>query len=110
MDPARKFWENTTNNLNRGDALYVEVIHTDTENAALIQPAGHTDFYPNKGYNMPGCAPGPCSHLRAYEYFADSIDHKGFMADECASYEEIINGDCSKLSRLHMGGSSPKNA
>lgn len=74
-----------------------------------MEPVGHTDFYPNGGVKMPGCGIDiRCSHNRSYLYMADSIDHKGYMADKCDNVGEISNGTCSNTGKLHMGGANIK--
>ncbi|XP_077295506.1 pancreatic triacylglycerol lipase-like [Arctopsyche grandis] len=111
MDPANPLWGSKSERVRPSDADYVEVIHTDSGSLGLKEPVGDIDFYPNKGSSQPGCLIDvSCSHSRSYEFFADSIDHKGFMADQCTDYKEMSKGKCAKLSQMHMGGSSPKNA
>lgn len=115
LDPANYLWDEKSERVKRGDAEYVEVIHTNAYYFGLGEQIGDNDFYPNKGGNalglQPGCFLKPgCSHARAYEFFADSIDHKGYMADYCVSYKEMKKGNCNRKKRLHMGGSSPKPA
>jgi hypothetical protein len=44
--------------LDRTDALFVDIIHTNTKGfggLGLATHLGHADFYPNKGYHQPGC-------------------------------------------------------
>ena len=37
-----------------------------------------------------------CNHIRAYEYFTESINSKcPFMAVECSSWEDFIEGHCN---------------
>lgn len=57
LDPAGPLFDanNPVNRLDRGDAEYVEVIHTDTNSFGIAFPIGHADFYPNGGTGMPGC-------------------------------------------------------
>lgn len=78
---------------------YVEVLHTNGFNLGLGGPIGHADFFPNFGRWQPGCGwwevTGTCSHLRASELFAESINSSRFIAKRCASAEEIGKDRCT---------------
>lgn len=41
--------------LSEGDALFVDVVHTDAGHYGFIAPIGHVDYYPNGGRLQPGC-------------------------------------------------------
>jgi len=59
--------------------LFHRLIHTDGKplyeaGFGMMQAIGHADFYPNEGFDQPGCralAVG-CSHGRSHEYYSDS--------------------------------------
>ncbi|XP_077290181.1 pancreatic triacylglycerol lipase-like [Arctopsyche grandis] len=111
-DPSRKFWDDNPDRVNAGDAVYVEVIHTNTDYHGLIYPTGTADFYPNSGTKMPGCSDDfnqLCSHMRSVDYLLDSIDHKRFVSNKCNSYDEMISGNCANIDTSYMGGAFPKN-
>ena len=65
MDPAGPLFDiaNPSVRLDRGDAKFVDVIHTDIRLTSLGivgsfgvgRPIGDVDFYPNGGYHQPGC-------------------------------------------------------
>ncbi|CAG0895852.1 unnamed protein product, partial [Darwinula stevensoni] len=85
-----------------------------------LQPMGHVDFYPNSGARMPGCGltlqgafgkgmfgngiRSPfsrgsdgltrftvCNHLKAYEYFIESINSPcSFLAHQCSNWFEFV--------------------
>lgn len=74
------------------DARYVEVIHT-SELHGFFLPLGHADFYPNYGKTVPGCLDRMCTHIRAVEYFTESIERGGFDCFEC-KLEDISNRHC----------------
>ncbi|CAG5132305.1 unnamed protein product, partial [Candidula unifasciata] len=104
--------------LDRTDAKFVDAIHVDAEPNSLIAlgtptPIGHADFFPNGGYDQPGCGEvrlsdlleNPlleglgevliCSHLRAIKYYNESINTQcEFVAFPCASKELFEAGLC----------------
>jgi len=42
--------------LDKEDATFVDVIHTETGIQGISEPIGHVDFYPNNGKSsQPGC-------------------------------------------------------
>ena len=62
MDPADPYFQGTDIKvrLDPSDADFVDVIHTDDSSILSLglgaaQAMGHVDFYPNGGYNQPGC-------------------------------------------------------
>uniref|UniRef100_A0A8C3U6B4 Triacylglycerol lipase n=1 Tax=Catharus ustulatus TaxID=91951 RepID=A0A8C3U6B4_CATUS len=121
LDPAQPYFQGTPTEvrLDKSDADFVDVIHTDSAptipNLGFgMSPAiGHIDFYPNGGVEMPGCAKNPkrrinlghlsigtrdfvaCNHLRSYKYYSDSIVYPdGFLGYACASYDLFQEGNC----------------
>lgn len=61
LDPARLGFQlyldpNGKRRLNKSDADFVDVIHTDIGLVGYVAPIGHADFYPNRGSPpQPGC-------------------------------------------------------
>lgn len=110
MDPAFPLWGSNSERIRASDGKYVEISHTNGGLSGIMEPIGHTDFYPNGGIVMPGCSTIDvrCSHNRAYQYMADSIDHEGFMAGKCNGVEEISSNTCANIGKLHMGGAKTK--
>ncbi|XP_050534680.1 pancreatic triacylglycerol lipase-like isoform X1 [Daktulosphaira vitifoliae] len=125
LDPAEPHFSQTDPmiRLDPSDALYVDIIHTDSQpfikggelGLGMSQPIGHLDFYPNGGENQPGCDQGmmnyinsengsfyqgmrrflACNHVRAHEFFTESIKPScNFIAIECDSYEDFLKGEC----------------
>ncbi|XP_069835792.1 pancreatic lipase-related protein 2-like isoform X2 [Dendropsophus ebraccatus] len=114
LDPARLHFEDTPNevSLDASDADFVDVIHTDIDplfGLGLIKPAGHYDFYPNGGRQMPGCPSRlsflnnindivetiACNHLQAFRYYVESVRNPGgFLGYPCPNYEMFKAGSC----------------
>lgn len=122
LDPAQPYFQGTPVEvrLDKSDALFVDVIHTDMLPTipylgfGMSDPIGHLDFFPNGGETMPGCSKNvisqivdidgiwegtrdfvACNHLRSYKYYADSILYPdGFLGYECSSYSEFESGNC----------------
>ncbi|CAH3035435.1 unnamed protein product, partial [Porites evermanni] len=57
LDPASLFFitVSTSFRLDKSDAQYVDVIHTNAGIQGTIRVSGHTDFWPNGGSIQPGC-------------------------------------------------------
>lgn len=50
------FWgSDPREKLDKGDAKFVDVIHTNVLVKGKLEPCGHVDFYCNGGKNQPGC-------------------------------------------------------
>lgn len=65
-DPAGPlfFLTSPSNRLDSSDAVFVDVIHTDSLKYGYILPVGDVDFYPNGGVaSQPGCNPGFMSEV-----------------------------------------------
>ncbi|XP_072026119.1 pancreatic lipase-related protein 2-like isoform X2 [Amphiura filiformis] len=67
LDPAGPSYRDTDPScrIDAGDAVFVDIIHTAKTTIGIDIHCGDIDFWPNDG-----C----CSHSRAYEYFAVSIE------------------------------------
>jgi pimeloyl-ACP methyl ester carboxylesterase len=93
------------------DAEYVEVIHTNAGLLGFDQPIGIADFYPNWGRSQPGCGidvAGTCAHGRAFEFFAESINlARRFVSTQCASYQQILNQQCTSSGPNRLMGGDP---
>ncbi|XP_053395946.1 pancreatic lipase-related protein 2-like [Mercenaria mercenaria] len=101
LDPAGPAFENTEPvvRLDQTDAMFVDVIHTDTKHIfnpglGIKRRSGTVDFYPNGGKDQPGCSTVlyalmdwlsdadsqdlvsdlSCSHRRSVELFIESIN------------------------------------
>ncbi|KAG5667222.1 hypothetical protein PVAND_015213 [Polypedilum vanderplanki] len=68
--------------LNKLNAKFVDIIHTDRYKIGEDYSAGHMDFWPNTGAYQPGCSIFcdtqdynclACSHNRVLKYYTESI-------------------------------------
>ncbi|XP_042903594.1 pancreatic triacylglycerol lipase isoform X2 [Parasteatoda tepidariorum] len=133
LDPAgpRFYSAPLEERLDPGDAKFVDAIHTDSgsglfEGLGMRAQVGHVDFYPNGGKDQPGCHSSPfdilprigwqraaryyttCDHLRAVEYYTDSIRSPiqprrsgsvcQHIAVACRDWETYSQGRCADCS------------
>jgi len=129
LDPAGPYFENTDPavRLDTTDAVFVDTIHSDAKSLLQLgygmkQQIGHADYYPNNGYEQPGCDKDPvtklleggliaggeeivaCNHLRSYKFFIESINSKcPFMAYPCDSEDDFTAGTCMHCSEGTCG-------
>lgn len=113
LDPAMPLYENTDPKymINKNDATFVDIIHTNGKSLGLIESLGHIDFYPCGGKVQLNCkisdkfTGGMCSHAKAFEYFAHSIlTREGCKALQCASWSEYKASKCGKhANSTYMG-------
>ncbi|XP_023167600.2 pancreatic lipase-related protein 2 [Drosophila hydei] len=123
LDPAAPLFTDTDTivRLDRSDAKFVDVLHTDANplmkgGLGIIQRIGHVDFYPNGGFDNPGCDKKlqdvmksnrkstffmtmqefiGCNHLRSEQFFMESISSKcPFLGITCDSYESFKDAKC----------------
>ncbi|XP_063149111.1 phospholipase A1 member A [Candoia aspera] len=89
--------------LDPGDALFVEAIHTDSDNFGIQIPVGHIDYYLNGGKDQPGCPHFISSgyrylirdHVRAVRFYISALnDSCPVMAFPCSSYKNFLAGHC----------------
>ncbi|XP_073961734.1 pancreatic lipase-related protein 2 isoform X2 [Choristoneura fumiferana] len=103
LDPAYPGYSLTGSDghLAKGDAAFVDVLHTNPGILGFPQPIGDVDFYPNAGqWVQPGCwidqlirnrelgFVNGCSHNRAWRLYAESIRNpRGFPATLCRKWK-----------------------
>lgn len=122
LDPAEPLFADTDLivRLDKNDAKFVDVIHTDASpfsnfGLGMRNPIGHVDFYPNGGYNNPGCDASmqdyiqqekgsffwgiqqflSCNHIRSHQFMTDSLKVKcPSKGISCDSYDDFKYGHC----------------
>ncbi|XP_026498627.1 lipase member I-like [Vanessa tameamea] len=95
--------------LDKMDAKYVDVMHSNMLMQGVIEPLGHADFYINGGGpQQPGCVMPSCSHLRAAQVYAESIrTPKSFVGIRCQSWQKFEANKCKDSDYAVLGyGSS----
>ncbi|KAG5898207.1 hypothetical protein JTB14_005587 [Gonioctena quinquepunctata] len=104
LDPALPGFitPNPDDKLDKTDADFVDVYHTNAFIQGVVEESGHVDFYINGGALQPGCWAEnrffACNHHRAPLYFAESINtDKGFWGWPCPSYFQYLLGRCPPL-------------
>ena len=116
LDPAAPLFTETDAivRLDRSDAQFVDIVHSDANplmkgGLGIHQRIGHVDFFPNGGFDNPGCDMKlqevmrnhrrhalfetmqqflGCNHLRSYQFYDESISSKcPYMGATCDSFE-----------------------
>lgn len=115
LDPASPCFNEgeNLNSLSRGDAAYVDVIHSNSGVLGKKEPVGDADYYPN-GVNPlpPGCLTIICAHARSWEFYAESVypgNQNAFLATKCNSITSLNSGKCTGK-RIAMGYACPIGA
>lgn len=107
LDPAGPFMsQKASDRLDKGDAQFVEIIHTSSGKTGMGLTIGHADFFPNGGKAQPGCnvdITGKCAHLRSFHLYAESLKNNGFYAQKCSNYKNFESHQC-KGATTFMGG------
>ncbi|XP_014287901.3 pancreatic lipase-related protein 2 [Halyomorpha halys] len=117
LDPARPGYEQVREEsvrLDSDDGQFVDIIHTSVGLFGYMDALGHADFYPNGGYNyQPGCSLTPnifCSHMKALEYFRESIDNElAFPSVKCDSFFKYALNQCESKEVFYMGQPTPSS-
>ncbi|XP_040858826.1 phospholipase A1 member A, partial [Ochotona curzoniae] len=105
LDPAGPEYTRASleERLDAGDALFVEAIHTDTDNLGIRIPVGHVDYYVNGGQDQPGCPTFIhagysyliCDHMRAVHLYISALENScPLVAFPCGSYKAFLDGQC----------------
>lgn len=100
LDPANPCFNagETLSGLFRGDAVFVDIIHTNPGCLGKKDAIGDLDFYCNGLRPLqPGSFDLSSSHGRAWEYYAESVypgNEYNFLARQCSSIEALNSGYC----------------
>ncbi|XP_035213036.1 inactive pancreatic lipase-related protein 1-like isoform X2 [Stegodyphus dumicola] len=125
LDPATYLFSNISprGKLDRSDAVFVDVIHTDAGGIGMVETVGHVDFYPNGGEVQPQCTASNslktllergvvegvrdmiCSHMRAPMLFIETINrrHCQMLAHKCSSWDAYLSGQCDTCNETGNG-------
>ncbi|XP_054732199.1 vitellogenin-1 [Anastrepha obliqua] len=109
LDPAKPCFRknDTLSSLRKGDAKFVDVIHTNIGILAKKEPLGDIDFYPGGANALPpGCMTAACAHSRAVEYFAESVypgNTANFIGFKCKNWKALEKVKCNHEITSPMG-------
>lgn len=115
LDPAKPCFNEgeDLSGLLRGDAEFVDIIHSNPGALGKRESIGDIDFYPGGLDPLPpGCLTIVCAHSRAVEYFAESVypgNEMNMMAVRCQSLTDLRNNKCNG-NPIPMGYAVPKGA
>lgn len=113
-----------TSPVNKNDAKFVDVIHTDAWLYGIPVSTGHADFWPNSGKTLqPGCPRRGmlltlsdldlCSHRRSWWFWADSVassEKSAFHSAKAKSWDDFKKGRIDESSIVNMGIDCPPTA
>ncbi|XP_073835748.1 vitellogenin-1-like [Musca autumnalis] len=114
LDPSRIYAEDSEclTGLARGDAEFVDAIHTSAWSMGTTRRVGDVDFFPNgPSRGVPGTTNVIEATMRAVRLYAESVrpgQERNFPAVEDRSVESYKNYGCGK--RVHMGLTVDKKA
>jgi len=108
LDPAGTLfsYKHPAVRLDQTDAKYVDVIHTASRFVASHEVVGHIDFFPNGGYDQPGCNKTGtlsslistfCDHSMAPLFYIASVKNEcSWKAYPCSYYILFKLGLCKE--------------
>ncbi|KAH8317101.1 hypothetical protein KR074_011834, partial [Drosophila pseudoananassae] len=100
LDPAKPCFNEgeVLSGLMRGDASFVDVIHSNSGVLGKRDPMGDADFYPSGLDPLPaGCYSVVCAHARSWEYYAETVfpgNERNFLATRCSSLARLREFRC----------------
>lgn len=114
LDPAGLLlqMEDNENKVISSDAEYVQSIQTSVFKLGMQFPVGQVAYYPHWGGTQPGCGYdvfGRCSHSRAWQYFAESINNNKFWGKRCRRHfmVSIWDHECEPIEPTSRMGGEP---
>lgn len=141
LDPGQipRFLDGIVDNLNAGDAEFVDTIHGESKYFGSAESIGNASFWINSGISQPSCRSNLsirkyflnfsiisikilvndisviaiCSHLLTPKFYAESVSGENFellIGVKCESYEDFIAERCEKIQSAFMGLYVDKNA
>ncbi|XP_054729145.1 vitellogenin-3-like [Anastrepha obliqua] len=114
LDPAKPCFKEgyALSGLMRGDAEFIDVIHSNPGVMGKREPLGDVDFYPGGLHPLPtGCFDVFCAHARAWEYYAETVypnSERNFLAHRCNSLSGVRHHTCPRA-EYTMGYEVPRN-
>lgn len=100
LDPANPCFNEgeALTGLGRGDANFIDVIHSNSGVLGKKDPVGDIDFYTNGVQPLPpGCWTVSCAHARAWQYYAETVYpgfENNFLGVKCGSLSALKDGFC----------------
>lgn len=114
LDPAKPCFNEgeDLSGLQRGDAEFIDVIHSNPGVLGKREPLGDVDFYPGGLEPLPpGCLSIVCAHERSWQYYLETVypaNEYDFMAKRCNSLTKLRDGKCPGQA-VPMGFAVPHN-
>lgn len=118
LDPSSPQFENehvpAKDRLNKTDAAFVDIVHTDSGYYGFVSEMGTVDFYPNGGDLQPGCSSDDHGHSESHErslwYFLESINSATTEAWKSQSWDDFQQGNFNKDESIIFGEDTPHTA
>ncbi|XP_067639517.1 vitellogenin-3-like [Eurosta solidaginis] len=114
LDPAKPCFNEGQSlaGLMRGDAEFIDVIHSDPGALGKREPTGDIDFYPGGLGPLPkGCYDIGCAHARSWQYYAETVypgNEMSYLGVRCSSLTQAEEGKCPGP-KVPMGYAVPKD-